>query len=80
MAYISEFFKFRKTGKNAGKYLFYRRMPVDHITDLKAGCIFKIVTKSGKCHKYYIDREEHVYYDTEKEYYVQYFIREIEVV
>lgn len=80
MGYISEFFKFRKTGKHAGQYLFYRRMAVDHVANLRVGNIFKVVTKSGKCHKYYVDREEHCYYDKEGEYFDQYFIREIEVI
>lgn len=80
MSYISEFFKFRKTGKKAGQYIFYRRMSVDHISELRVGSIFKILTKTNTCHKYYIDRVEHIYYDEDKEYYVQYFIREIEVV
>jgi len=80
MSYIAEFFKFRKTGKNAGKYLFYRRMSVDQVSDLRVGEFFNIKTKSGKLHRYFVDRKEHIFYDVEGEYFDQFFIREIEVV
>lgn len=77
MSYIAEFFKLRKCGKAKGKYIFYRRMSVDNISDLVIGSFLNIMSKKGNTHKYYVDRKEHVYYDNEGEYYVQYFIREI---
>lgn len=52
-------------------------MSVDHISDLVVGSFLNIMSKRGNAHKFYVDRKEHIYYDNEKEYYVQYFIREI---
>jgi len=77
MSYTAEFFKLMKAGKNRGKYKFYRRMSVDHVSDLVTGSFLNIMNKTGINHKYYVERKEHIYYDNEKEYYVQYFIREV---
>lgn len=77
MSYTAEFWKLRKSGRHKGQYIYYKNMSVDHISDLIVGSYFKMVSKKGNLHKYYIDRKEHIYYDTKKEYYVQYFIREI---
>jgi len=77
MSYTAEFYKLRKSGKNKGKYLFMKKMEVDHISELVVGSFLNIMNKNGNTHKYYIDRREHVYYDKNQEYYLQYFIREI---
>ena len=77
MSYTAEFFKLMKTGKSRGKYRFYRRMTVDHVSDLVTGSMLNITNRKGINHKYYVERKEHIYYDIEKEYYVQYFIREV---
>jgi len=77
MSYTAEFYKLRKSGKNKGKYIFLKKIEIDHISELVTGSLLNIVAKSGKNHRYYIDRREHVYYDSPQEYYLQYFIREI---
>ena len=74
MSYIAEFYKLRKSGKNKGKYIFLRKMEVDHISELVPNSLLNIVNNKGKSHRYFIDRREHVYYDGSKEYFLQYFI------
>ena len=54
-----------------------KKLEIDHISELIVGSFLNIMNKNGNNHKYYIDRREHIYYDNDKEYYLQYFIREI---
>ena len=77
MSYTALFYKLRKSGKNKGKYIFLKKIEIDHISELVVGSFLNLVNKSGNTHKYYIDRREHIYYDSPQEYYLQYFIREI---
>jgi len=77
MSYTAEFYKFRKSGKNKGKYLFHKKIEIDHISELVVGSFLKLVNRNGNEHKFYVDRREHIYYDGNKEYYLQYFIREV---
>lgn len=77
MSYVAEFYKLRKSGKNKGKYLFLRKMEIDQISELTPSNFFNIVSKSGKNHRYIIERTEHVYYDADNEYYMKFFIKEI---
>lgn len=52
-------------------------MEIDQISELTPSNFFNIVSKSGKNHRYIIERTEHVYYDADNEYYMKFFIKEI---
>ncbi|UVF62270.1 hypothetical protein [Nitrososphaeria virus YSH_1032793] len=75
MSFTAEFvFWTQKTGGYTKRV----RLPIDDLSQLEIGDVFKIVRKtSGRKVFFRVIRKSHIYYEKENEYFVEFYMKRI---